>query len=141
MAKLYIVPTPIGNLDDITLRAVKVLGEVDLILAEDTRTTSVLLRHLGIEKPLRSHHKFNEHATVRMVADHIAAGRTVALVSDAGTPGISDPGFCWCAPASSRASRSSRCPEPRPSCRRCSRAASPATASASRDSCPRRRGA
>lgn len=93
MAKLYIVPTPIGNLDDITLRAVKVLGEVDLILAEDTRTTSVLLRHLGIEKPLRSHHKFNEHATVRMVADHIAAGRTVALVSDAGTPGISDPGF------------------------------------------------
>lgn len=93
MAKLYIVPTPIGNLDDITLRAVKVLGEVDLILAEDTRTTSVLLRHLGIEKPLRSHHKFNEHATVRMVAVHIAAGRTVALVSDAGTPGISDPGF------------------------------------------------
>ena len=93
MAKLYIVPTPIGNLDDITLRAVKVLGEVDLILAEDTRTTSVLLRHLGIEKPLRSHHKFNEHATVRMVAEHIAAGRTVALVSDAGTPGISDPGF------------------------------------------------
>ncbi len=93
MAKLYIVPTPIGNLDDITLRAVKVLGEVDLILAEDTRTTSVLLRHLGIEKPLRSHHKFNEHATVRMVAEHIAVGRTVALVSDAGTPGISDPGF------------------------------------------------
>ena len=93
MAKLYIVPTPIGNLDDITLRAVKVLGEVDLILAEDTRTTSVLLRHLGIEKSLRSHHKFNEHATVRMVAENIAAGRTVALVSEAGTPGISDPGF------------------------------------------------
>ena len=93
MAKLYIVPTPIGNLDDITLRAVKVLGEVDLILAEDTRTTSVLLRHLGIEKPLRSHHKFNEHATVRLVAESIAAGRNAALVSDAGTPGISDPGF------------------------------------------------
>ena len=93
MSKLYIVPTPIGNLDDITLRAVNVLREVDLILAEDTRTTSFLLRHLGIEKRLVSHHKFNEHATVGMVAESIAAGRTVALVSDAGTPGISDPGF------------------------------------------------
>lgn len=93
MAKLYIVPTPIGNLDDITLRAVKVLQEVDLVLAEDTRTSSFLLKHLGIEKKLHSHHKFNEHATVRMVAESIAAGRTVALVSDAGTPGISDPGF------------------------------------------------
>ncbi len=93
MAKLYIVPTPIGNLDDITLRAIRVLREADLILAEDTRTTSVLLRHLEIEKPLRSHHKFNEHATVRTVAETIAAGRSVALVSDAGTPGISDPGF------------------------------------------------
>ncbi|MEG0498326.1 MAG: 16S rRNA (cytidine(1402)-2'-O)-methyltransferase [Alistipes sp.] len=93
MAKLYIVPTPIGNLDDITLRAIKVLQEVDLILAEDTRTSSVLLKHLNIEKPLRSHHKFNEHASVQMVADVIAAGRNVALISDAGTPGISDPGF------------------------------------------------
>ena len=93
MAKLYIVPTPIGNLDDITLRAIRVLGEADLILAEDTRTASVLLRHLGIERPLRSHHKFNEHATVQAVAETIAAGRSVALVSDAGTPGISDPGF------------------------------------------------
>ena len=93
MAKLYIVPTPIGNLDDITLRAINVLREVDFILAEDTRTTSVLLRHLGIEKKLYSHHKFNEHATVRLVAESIAAGRNAALVSDAGTPGISDPGF------------------------------------------------
>lgn len=93
MAKLYIVPTPIGNLDDITLRAVKVLQEVDFILAEDTRTSSFLLKHLGIEKKMYSHHKFNEHATVRMVAESIAAGRTVALISDAGTPGISDPGF------------------------------------------------
>ena len=93
MAKLYIVPTPIGTLDDITLRAVNVLREVDFILAEDTRTTSFLLRHLGIEKKLHSHHKFNEHATVRMVAESIAAGRNAALVSDAGTPGISDPGF------------------------------------------------
>ena len=93
MAKLYIVPTPIGNLEDITLRAIKVLEQVDFILAEDTRTSSVLLKHLGIDKPLRSHHKFNEHATVAAVAEAIEAGRNVALISDAGTPGISDPGF------------------------------------------------
>ena len=80
MAKLYIVPTPIGNLDDITLRAVNVLRDVDFILAEDTRTTSFLLKHLGIEKKLYSHHKFNEHATVKMVAESIAAGRNAALV-------------------------------------------------------------
>ena len=93
MSKLYIVPTPIGNLEDITLRAIRVLKEVDFILAEDTRTSAVLLKHLGIEKPLRSHHKFNEHATVEMVANAIAEGKEVALISDAGTPGISDPGF------------------------------------------------
>lgn len=93
MAKLFIVPTPIGNLDDITLRAVKILSEADVVLAEDTRTTAFLLRHLGIDKRLFSHHKFNEHATVEMVAARIAAGENVALVSDAGTPGISDPGF------------------------------------------------
>ena len=93
MAKLYIVPTPIGNLEDITLRAIRILEEVDFILAEDTRTSSVLLKHLHIDKPLRSHHKFNEHATVRAVAEAIEAGKNVALISDAGTPGISDPGF------------------------------------------------
>ena len=93
MSKLYIVPTPIGNLDDITLRAVLVLREVDLILAEDTRTSSVLLRHLGIEKRLHAHHKFNEHAAVEAVAQTIVGGQNVALISDAGTPGISDPGF------------------------------------------------
>ena len=93
MAKLYVVPNPIGNLEDITLRAINVLKEVDFILAEDTRTTSHLLRHLGIEKPMHSHHKFNEHATVGRVAEAINNGRDVALVSDAGTPGISDPGF------------------------------------------------
>lgn len=93
MAKLYIVPTPIGNLDDITLRAVEILRSVEFVLAEDTRTTSVLLRHLGIEKRLYSHHKFNEHATVEAIAGRIAAGGDAALVSDAGTPGISDPGF------------------------------------------------
>ena len=93
MSKLYIVPTPIGNLDDITLRAIKTLEAADYILAEDTRTTSFLLKHLGIEKKLYSHHKFNEHATAASVAEAIGEGHTVALVSDAGTPGISDPGF------------------------------------------------
>ena len=93
MSKLYVVPTPIGNLDDITLRAVSVLSDVDLILAEDTRTTQVLLRHLGIEKRMWSHHKFNEHSAVEAVARTIESGEAVALVSDAGTPGISDPGF------------------------------------------------
>ncbi len=93
MSKLYIVPTPIGNLDDITLRAIKVLREADFVLAEDTRTTSFLLKHLGIEQKLHSHHKFNEHATAASVIAAIGEGRTAALVSDAGTPGISDPGF------------------------------------------------
>lgn len=90
---LYIVPTPVGNLEDITLRALRVLKEVDLILAEDTRTSSVLLHHYDIHTPLRSHHKFNEHETSDRVADEIAAGKNIALISDAGTPGISDPGF------------------------------------------------
>lgn len=93
MGKLYLVPTPIGNLDDITLRAIKVLQAADIVLAEDTRTTQVLLKHLGLEKRLWSHHKFNEHAAVESVVEAIAAGETIALVSDAGTPGISDPGF------------------------------------------------
>lgn len=91
--KLYLVPTPIGNLDDITLRAIKTLGEVDFILAEDTRTSSVLLKHLGIEKRMFAHHKFNEHASVGEVVHLIATGQSAALISDAGTPGISDPGF------------------------------------------------
>ncbi len=93
MSKLYIVPTPIGNLEDMTLRAVRVLKESDLILAEDTRTSSVLLKHYGIQARLESHHKFNEHEKVESVKERILAGRTVALISDAGTPGISDPGF------------------------------------------------
>ena len=91
--KLYIVPTPVGNLEDITFRAVKVLKEADLILAEDTRTTSVLLKHYGIHVPCQSHHKWNEHQTVEAVKERILGGLNVALVSDAGTPGISDPGF------------------------------------------------
>lgn len=90
---LYIVPTPVGNLDDMTFRAVKVLKESDLILAEDTRTSSVLLHHYDIHGKLQSHHKYNEHQTVEIVKDKILGGMNVALVSDAGTPGISDPGF------------------------------------------------
>ncbi|MDD3108859.1 MAG: 16S rRNA (cytidine(1402)-2'-O)-methyltransferase, partial [Alistipes sp.] len=93
MAKLYLVPTPIGNLDDITLRAIKTLSSVDVILAEDTRTSQVLLKHLGIDKPLWSHHKFNEHAAVEGIVQRLESGQTLALISDAGTPGISDPGF------------------------------------------------
>lgn len=91
--KLYIVPTPVGNLEDMTLRAIRVLKEADLILAEDTRTSSVLLEHYGIHRPLQSHHKFNEHQTAGRIKEIILAGKNVALVSDAGTPGISDPGF------------------------------------------------
>ena len=93
IAKLYIVPTPIGNLEDITQRALRILKEVDLILAEDTRTSSVLLRHYQIHTPMQSHHKFNEHKSVETIANKIEAGCSVALISDAGTPGISDPGF------------------------------------------------
>ncbi|RRB02893.1 16S rRNA (cytidine(1402)-2'-O)-methyltransferase [Larkinella rosea] len=91
--KLYLVPTPIGNLDDITLRAVNVLKSVDAVLAEDTRTSGVLLKHLQISKPLHSYHIFNEHQTVQRVIAQLKTGKTLALVSDAGTPAISDPGF------------------------------------------------
>jgi 16S rRNA (cytidine1402-2'-O)-methyltransferase len=91
--KLFLVPTPIGNLEDITLRAIRVLGEVDAILAEDTRNTGKLLKHLGISKPLYSHHAHNEHAGVLGVIKMLESGKKMALVSDAGTPGISDPGY------------------------------------------------
>lgn len=90
---LYIVPTPVGNLEDMTFRAIRVLKEADLILAEDTRTSSVLLHHYDIHGKLQSHHKFNEHQTVEMIKERILGGLNVALISDAGTPGISDPGF------------------------------------------------
>ena len=93
MSKLFLVPTPIGNLKDITFRAVEVLGSVDLILAEDTRQTRKLLNHYNITTPLLSHHMFNEHKNVESVCTRILDGQTIALVSDAGTPGISDPGF------------------------------------------------
>lgn len=90
---MYIVPTPVGNLEDITFRAITVLKEADLILAEDTRTSGVLLKHFDIQGKLMSHHKFNEHQTAGLIKDRILAGENVALISDAGTPGISDPGF------------------------------------------------
>lgn len=91
--KLYMVPTPVGNLEDMTPRAVRVLKEVSLILAEDTRTSAVLLKHYEIATPMRSHHKFNEHETVKNIVDKLLAGDNIALITDAGTPGISDPGF------------------------------------------------
>lgn len=94
MGKLYLVPTPVGNLGDITLRALELLKTADLVLAEDTRTTGMLLKHYDIKARLQSHHKFNEHQTAEAVAERLAASdETVVLVSDAGTPGISDPGF------------------------------------------------
>ena len=90
---LYIVPTPVGNMEDMTLRAIRILKEADVVLAEDTRTSGILLKHFGIQQHLLSHHKFNEHGTSAAVVERLKAGQTVALVSDAGTPGISDPGF------------------------------------------------
>ncbi|MGG6229587.1 16S rRNA (cytidine(1402)-2'-O)-methyltransferase [Tenacibaculum sp. SDUM215027] len=93
MSKLYLVPTPIGNLEDITLRALKVLQEVDYILAEDTRTSGKLLKHFDIATPMQSHHMHNEHKTVDTIVKRIQSGETFALISDAGTPAISDPGF------------------------------------------------
>lgn len=90
---LYLVPTPVGNLEDITLRALRLLKEADIVLAEDTRTSGILLKHFGIEAKLMSHHKFNEHGTSATVVERLQQGQTICLISDAGTPGISDPGF------------------------------------------------
>ena len=93
MGTLYLVPTPVGNLEDITFRALRILKEADLILAEDTRTSGILLKHFEIRNAMLSYHKFNEHQTVDRVVERLRAGETVAVISDAGTPGISDPGF------------------------------------------------
>lgn len=93
MGRLYVVPTPVGNLEDMTFRAIRILKEADLILAEDTRTSGILLKHFEIKNAMMSHHKFNEHQTVEGIVNRIKAGQTVALISDAGTPAISDPGF------------------------------------------------
>ncbi|MGX8697232.1 MAG: 16S rRNA (cytidine(1402)-2'-O)-methyltransferase [Prevotella sp.] len=93
MGTLYIVPTPVGNMEDMTLRAIRTLKEADLVLAEDTRTSGILLKHFDIKNHLMSHHKFNEHGTSAAVVQRLLAGQNIALISDAGTPGISDPGF------------------------------------------------
>ena len=93
MSKLYLVPTPIGNLGDMTFRAIEVLKEVDLVLTEDTRKSGILLKHFQISKPVQSHHKFNEHRSIESLVQRMMAGFSIALVTDAGTPGISDPGF------------------------------------------------
>ena len=93
MGMLFIVPTPVGNLEDMTLRAIRILKEADVVLAEDTRTSGILLKHFDIKNHLLSHHKFNEHGTSAAIVERLMAGQTVALISDAGTPGISDPGF------------------------------------------------
>ena len=133
---LYIVPTPVGNLEDITLRAVTVLREADLILAEDTRTSGILLQHFGIKGKLLAHHKFNEHQTVGIVREKILAGATVALVSDAGTPGVSDPGFLLARECARAGIEVQTLPEPPPAYPHSYRPASPATVSASRASSP-----
>lgn len=93
MAKLILVPTPIGNLEDITLRSIRILQEADLILAEDTRTSSHLLKHLGISKPMKSYHAHNEHRVLEEIVQGLEGGKKIVLITDAGTPGISDPGF------------------------------------------------
>lgn len=93
MGKLYIVPTPVGNLEDMTMRAIRILKEVDLILAEDTRTSGFLLKHFEIQNKMQSYHKFNEHKSINNIVDRLNMGENIALISDAGTPGISDPGF------------------------------------------------
>ena len=93
MGTLYIIPTPVGNMEDMTFRAIRILKEADLVLAEDTRTSGVLLKHFEIQNRLMSHHKFNEHGTSAGLVERLKAGQNIALISDAGTPGISDPGF------------------------------------------------
>ena len=139
MSLLYIVPTPVGNLEDITLRAIRILKEADLILAEDTRTTRVLMKHYDIKNQLMSHHKFNEHASAHGIVERLKAGQTIALVSDAGTPGISDPGFLLVREAVAAGIEVQTCRGQQPSCRHWYRRDCPTTVSASRDFCHRRK--
>ncbi len=116
---LYLVPTPIGNLEDITLRAIRILGEVDTVLAEDTRNSGRLMQHLGLKKPLLSYHLHNEHQTVARLIERLEKGERMALVSDAGTPGISDPGFLLVRECLSRGLKVECLPGLLPLCRHC----------------------
>ena len=137
MGTLYIVPTPVGNMEDMTLRAIRILKEADLVLAEDTRTSSILLKHFEIKNQLMAHHKFNEHGTTAGIVERLRGGQTIALISDAGTPGISDPGF-YLAREAAAAGITVQC-QPRRSSPPSYRPGCPATASASKGSCRRRR--
>ena len=134
---LYIVPTPVGNLQDMTFRAIETLKSVDLILAEDTRTSGILLQHFDIHTPLKSHHKFNEHETSADIVERLKAGANIALISDAGTPAISDPGF-FLTRAAAEAGIEIQC-LPGATCRRWWIAVCRTTISISRASCRRRK--
>ena len=138
---LTIVPTPIGNLEDITLRAIRVLGEADLVLAEDTRVSGRLLQHLGLKKPLLSYHLHNEHQQVPRLLERLAKGEKMALVSDAGTPGISDPGFLLVRECLARGLAVECLPGPRPWCRLCSSRASGPSGSHLKGFCPSKKAA
>lgn len=139
MGRLYVVPTPVGNLEDMTFRAIRILKEADLVLAEDTRTSGILLKHFEIKNAMQSYHKFNEHKTVEGIINRLKAGETIALVSDAGTPGISDPGFLVVRECVKTTSRYSAFRERLLSCRRWWLRACPTNVSASKASCRRRR--
>ena len=151
MGMLYVVPTPVGNMEDMTFRAIRILKEADLILAEDTRTSGILLKHYEIKNQLMSHHKFNEHGTTAGIVERLKAGATIALISDAGTPGISDPGFylvreavaagqeVQCLPGATAFVPALVSSGPRLSCLHWYPADCPTTGSASRVSCRRRK--
>lgn len=139
MGVLYIVPTPVGNMEDMTFRAVRILKEVDMVLCEDTRTSGILLKHYEVKNQLMSHHKFNEHQTSSGIVDRIKAGMNVALISDAGTPGISDPGFFLVREAVHEGIEVQTLPGQRLLCPLWYPADCRATDSVSRASCPRRR--
>lgn len=139
MGTLYIVPTPVGNMEDMTMRAIRILKEADLVLAEDTRTSSILLKHFDIRNRLVAHHKFNEHGTSSAIVERLKGGETIALISDAGTPGISDPGFTSPARQPRQASRCRLCLDLRHAYRPSFHRVCHATVSASKDSFRRKR--
>lgn len=141
MGRLYVVPTPVGNLEDMTFRAIRILKEADLVLAEDTRTSGILLKHFEIKNAMQSYHKFNEHKAVEGIINRLKAGETIALVSDAGTPGISDPGFLIVRECVKTISRYSVFRERRLSFRRWWLRDCPTNVSASRVSCRRKKDA